>query len=416
MVHHRQPLFKVFNPLDAQHRPEDFRISHRHAGLYMVKNRGPDIKSVFIARNLDVTAVQHQTGALLQTLFNPGQHGLFVSRVHHRSHGRGFLVGRSHGDLLRLLHNGLNQGVGDALLNHHHRQGHAALARAAEGRVDDSGRGPFHRSILQHQRVVFGLAESLNPLAGRGGRGVDVFAHAGGPHEGDSLHVRVVEENLSLGAGAGDDVDHAVGKPRLLVKLRDAHAGLRREGGGLQHDGISAGDAHGGHPAHRNHGREVKGHDPGKHSQRFPVENRVVTRGGIHQALPHHQGRSGNRLLRGLLGLEHVPLGLLPGLSVFVSHQIGQLIHVLHQQVPQLVENLHPFHHRRGRPAGIGLPGARDGILHFLLRAAGNFCDYLPGTWIICVHILLGFGNNVLAVRIESQSFCLSHHVLLSHF
>ena len=121
VVHHRQPLFKVFNPLDAQHRPEDFRISHRHAGLYRVKNRGPDIKSVFIARNLDVTAVQHQTGALLQALFNPGQHGLFVSRVHHRSHGRGFLVGRSHGDLLRLLHNGLHQGVGDALLNHHHR-------------------------------------------------------------------------------------------------------------------------------------------------------------------------------------------------------------------------------------------------------------------------------------------------------
>ena len=250
--------------------------------------------------------------------------------------------------------------------------------------------------------MVLCLAEGLDPLAGRSGRGVDVFAHAGGPHEGDALHVRVVEENFSLGAGAGDNVDHAVGKPRFLVKLRDAHAGLRCEGGGLQHDGVAAGDAHRGHPAHGDHGREVEGHDPGKHAQRFPVKNRVVTRGGVHQALAHHQGRSGNRLLRGLLGLEHVSLGLLPGLSVFIGHQIGQLVHMFHQQVPQLVEYLHPFDHRRGRPAGIRLLSARDGVLHFLLRAAGNFCNYLPGTWIVCVHILLSFGNNVFAVRIES--------------
>ena len=48
----------------------------------------------------------------------------------------------------------------------------------------------------------FGLAEGLNPLAMERRRGVDVFAHAGGPHEGDSLHIRVVEENLSLGGAS----------------------------------------------------------------------------------------------------------------------------------------------------------------------------------------------------------------------
>ena len=81
--------------------------------------------------------------------------------------------------------------------------------------------------------MVLGLAQGLDPLAVGGGGGIYVQAHICGTHEGDAPDIGMGQQNLRLGAGAGNDVEHAVGNAGFLVKLGKLHAGHRGGGGGL---------------------------------------------------------------------------------------------------------------------------------------------------------------------------------------
>ncbi len=66
---------------------------------------------------------------------------------------------------------------------------------------------------------------------------------SGGAGEGGHHHVGVAHQVLSgFAAGAGDDVDHAVGQARVLGRLREHQGGERGELGGLEDDGVARGD------------------------------------------------------------------------------------------------------------------------------------------------------------------------------
>ena len=66
----------------------------------------------------------------------------------------------------------LDELVGHLVLHHDHGQGHAPLPGAAAGGVDDALGGAFDDRVLEHQGVVLGLGESLDPLAVAGGGGI----------------------------------------------------------------------------------------------------------------------------------------------------------------------------------------------------------------------------------------------------
>ena len=161
---------------------------------------------------------------------------------------------------------------------------------------------------------------------------------------------RMLEQNLRLIAARGDQVEHAVGQARFLPKFGNAHGGLRRKAGGLQHHAVSAGDADGSHPSLRNHGREIPRRDAGEDAQRFAELHRVITGGDIHQRLAlHHLGRAAGEL-DNLDDLEDVAHGLVPLLAVLLGAQIGQFVQMLVEQLLHLEEHLSALADRRVAP------------------------------------------------------------------
>ncbi len=75
-----------------------------------------------------------------------------------RTHLRGLIIGATHLELSGQLSHALYQPVRYPLLGHHHRQGHAALTRAAERGVDNSLGGSFQYRVVHDQGVVLGFA------------------------------------------------------------------------------------------------------------------------------------------------------------------------------------------------------------------------------------------------------------------
>ena len=215
--------------------------------------------------------------------------------------------------------------------------------------------------------MVLGLAQGLNPLAVGGGGGIYVQADLRGADKGNAPDVGMGQQNFSLMAGAGHNVEHAVGDTGLSVKLRKLHAGHGRGGGRLQNEGIAADDGKGCHPAHRDHSREIPGCNPCKHADGLPVEGGVIAPGGIHQAFAHQQaGRRAGKLGH-FQRLRHVTGGLTPALSVFGGDHPGQFFLIPLNEAPQL-------HHNTGAGADGGILPGGEGCL-----CGGNCLFYLSG-------------------------------------
>lgn len=129
---------------------------------------GPQ-RSRFHSRGHKIPSIQHQLRAFVNTLLNPVADKLLVFCVDHRAQRGLWVVGAAHFQRHCLFLKQLDKAVGNALLHHDHRQSHTAHAGAAVGGVDNGIGGAFQVAVLQHQRVVLGLALSLYPLSMGGG-------------------------------------------------------------------------------------------------------------------------------------------------------------------------------------------------------------------------------------------------------
>ena len=78
----------------------------------------------------------------------------------------------------------------------------------------------IERGVLKHEAVVLGLGLSLDTLAVSGSDRVHVPTDVGGADEAHATHPRVGQQQLSLGAAAGDDVDDALRAARLPGAVR----------------------------------------------------------------------------------------------------------------------------------------------------------------------------------------------------
>jgi hypothetical protein len=126
--------------------------------------------------------------------------------------------------------------------------------------------------------VVLGAAERLDALAVGDGALLDGAGDRRRADEADRRDVRVGEDALDRGPVAVDDVQHAIGEPRLRGQFGQPEGGRRVLLAGLENEGVAAGDGHREHP-HRHHGREVERRDAGDHAQRLP-DRRHVHPGG----------------------------------------------------------------------------------------------------------------------------------------
>ncbi len=257
--------------------------------------------------------------------------------------------------------------------------GRALLAAEAEGRADDPfgrlfqiGPGGDNRWILaahlddRRARVAGGeLAEQLETDVVRAG-------------EHDPVDSRVLLELLAdRVAGTHDQVEGAVGQPRVAIGLDEVDARQGGRGARLEDNGV-AGHQRGGRRASGQGHREVERADHGEDAQwpedRAGVDRRVaevVHRVVVAVVALHHVGVVAQQVGR----LLHLAQGLEPALADLEGH-VRAVDHLA------LADQLGcPAHDRQalapggGRPRRLGGPGGGDRVAHVLAGALGKVAD-----------------------------------------
>ena len=197
-----------------------------------------------------------------------------------------------------------------------------------------------------------------------------------GTYKRNAFDCRMLQKEIRLLMVAGNQVDHACGKPGFLQKLRHAHAGHGGNGGGFQNQCVPGCNTHRHHPAHRDHSREIKRRNAGEYAHRFTVKRSVEPGGSVHQGFPHHDCRRPAGHLHRFLDLQNIAARFIPIFAVFMTDKIRQFVHMPIQQVAEAVKYLHPFEHGRLRPCRERLFRSGHRLLHFFPSAAGNFCQH----------------------------------------
>ena len=146
--------------------------------------------------------------------------------------------------------------------------GHAALAGGAVGGADESVGGLVEIGVGHDDHVVLRAAEGLHALAVLCAGGVDVLGDGGRADEGDGLDGGVREDGVDGGLVAVDDVEDAVGQAGFLEHLGEEDGGGGVALGGLEDEGVAAGEGEREHPE-RDHGGEVEGRDAGDDAERL---------------------------------------------------------------------------------------------------------------------------------------------------
>ena len=171
----------------------------------------------------------------------------------------------------------------------------------------------------------------------------------------------MVEQGVDGVLAAVDEVDDARREAGLLDQLEDAALNDRVLLGGLEDEGVAAGDGVGQEPE-GDHEREVEGGDRREDAERL-VDDFLVDapRGAILEAVAHHQGRDA----AGGLDVVDAALDLAAGIVERLAHlghdQPRQLLPVFDQQLAQREEIARPLLRRRRAPGREGRGGGPHG-------------------------------------------------------
>ena len=133
----------------------------------------------------------------------------------------------------------------------------------------NSGDDPFHglidRRVFKNNVGRF-AAELERQFLFRSGDGVqNSFSDIGRTGEGDLVDVWMLNQCASGFAGAGNDVDHALGQFRFLKNFGEMHRRDRRRLGRFEDAGVSAREGRREFPC-RHQQREIPGNDLAGHA------------------------------------------------------------------------------------------------------------------------------------------------------
>ncbi|MNV05399.1 hypothetical protein D3C71_957360 [compost metagenome] len=267
---------------------------------------------------------------------------------------------------------------------HHHGQGHAALASGAKRGTGNRVERLLLVRVGQDDGVVLGAHHALRALAGQGGAVVHMGAHLGGAHERHGLDVPVVADRVHSHFAAVDHVEHAGWNAGFERQLHQAHGHHRVLLGGLQHKGVARGNRHREHPQ-RDHGREVEGGDACAHAQRLQQGVGIDTTGHVVGQLAQLQVADAGGVFNHFEATEHITFGVGQGLALFCRQDGGQLGHVLADKLLVLEED-----------AGAGADGRLlPGFERFLGRGHGGVDFFSGGKRHAGQHLLRGGVDHV---------------------
>ncbi len=199
----------------------------------------------------------------------------------------------------------------------------------------------------------FAPPRAWHPLAAGGAGLVDVAGDRGRADEADGLHVGVLQQPVDGHLVALDDVEDAVGQPRLLPQVGHQQRRPRVALRGLEDERVAARDGDREHP-HRHHGREVERGDPGDHAERLAQRERVDVGRDVLREAALEQVRDAAGELDDLQAARDLTEGVGVDLAVFGRDQGGEGVAVGVQQLPEPEEHVGALDQRRVPPGGEG--------------------------------------------------------------
>mmetsp|Transcript_22684 Transcript_22684/g.40992 ORF Transcript_22684/g.40992 Transcript_22684/m.40992 type:complete len:305 (+) Transcript_22684:601-1515(+) len=238
------------------------------------------------------------------------------------------MVGKS-GSNLELF--GVGHEVGHPMLGvsyqNNDTEGHATLAGRTKGGPRNGLDGSRPVGIGKECGMILGAQVALGSFSIRRGSGMNVFTHMVAPHKGNGLNGRSVTEKIHHGFGSMHNVEDTIGQARLLRQLRQHHGGTWRLFTGFQQEGIPRRTCHGKHPK-RNHGRKVKGRNSRTDPQGHAIAHTIHATADTGQRFPHETVSSAAGGLDHFEAPKHIAPCIGQSLSLFLSNEVGQGIHV----------------------------------------------------------------------------------------
>ena len=332
-----------------------------------------------MAGDLVAAAVHHQLRTLghaaVDVAGDLGLRGGSDQRAHVEA------AGSAGADLQRLdLRNQLgDQRVGHLVADaYRHRDRHAALAAGAVGGTHQRADGVVEVGVGHQHRMVLRAAQGLHALAALGALGIDVFGDGGRADEADGFHFRRLEQAVHGFLVAVHHVQHALRQAGFVEQLGDQKGGAGVALGGLEDEGVAAGDGQRVHPQ-RHHRREVERGDPGDHADRLEVAPGVDVRADVAAVLALEDFRGGAGVLDVLDAALEFAGGVFQGLAVLFADQLGNPRLVLLQQLLEAVQHLCALGRRGVAPGREGGPGGIDGFLQGLAVGQRDLVDGFAG-------------------------------------
>ena len=352
-------FLEILGADDLQDGSEDLLLIAFHLGGHAVEQRRADEEALLVTLQRESAPVDHDLGAFLLGGVDPAFDPRLVLGGDHRAVMRFGIVGDpdpqrvDRGDQL------FAQPVGGVLAHgHDHGQRHAALARRAEGGAREIVDHHVEIGVGHDDAVVLGAAHRLDALARLGAALRHVMRNVRAADEAHAGDVGMIEDGVDHFLVAMDDLQQPLGRAGLEEQFGQPHRHGRIALGRLEDEGVARRDRHAEHP-HRDHRGEVERGDPCADADRLAHRIDVDPRTGALRVFAlHHLGDAAG-VFDHLEPALDVALGIVDHLAVFGGEQLGELLHVLLDQL--LVGEHHPRAALRiGRgPAGLDLFGCR---------------------------------------------------------
>ena len=340
---------------------ENLFLIGAHAGGDMVEQGGADEEAFLMALQREAAAVDHQLGAFIDAGLNPVFDLLLVRGGDDRAI-MGFGIG---GDADAQGFDGRNelfaQRNGGLFADRHDDgEGHAALARRAEGGAGQVVDHLVEIGVGHDDAVIFRAAHRLDALSGGDAAIIDIMGDVGRADEADALDVRVVEDGVDHFLVALNDLEDAVGQARFAEQFGEAYRHRGVTLGGLEDEGVAGRDGDARHPQ-RDHAGEVEGRDASANADRLAEAVDVDARACALGIFALEDVGDAAAKFDDFEAALNVALGVRDHLAMFGAEQMGQLGHVRFDQRLEIEHDAGAALRVDGGPGGLRFLGSGDG-------------------------------------------------------